>query len=308
MTPSTVRTPPAGTFPLVSANVSSRMVVSNYYEHFSSTPRGLAMGVDASCLELSWNNSKPTPCLLVRPTYQTTSHHAGAAACVLNARAPLGVTHHTNERARETSTTAPPCPLATHSTRGMGRAIAHGAFFLSRVVVVVVSSAVVGRVFGSSTEEPNGGRRRGGKLKYPALGVCFYAPSVICPGPIHLCAAQNDQKGVRATTGELGIFLIWVFCRRPQFSRLISLAAPLSPHARLARPFLGCLSTPRLVLSSCVCVWPAAAWVLGGLPSAVCGRSNATDGGTADRAGLAARTLHSPIPIGAKNCVLPCAG
>ena len=56
---------------------------------------------------------------------------------------------------------------------------------------------------------------------------------------------------------------------------LLRLAAPLSPHARLARPFLGCLSTPRLV-SSCVCVWPAAAWPLGGLPSAVCGRSNAT--------------------------------
>ena len=85
-------------------------------------------------------------------------------------------------------------------------------------------------------------------------------------------------------------------------------AAPLSPHDRLPRPFLGCLSTPRLV-SSCVCVWPAAAWPLGGLPSAVCGCSNATaDGGTADRAGLAARTLHPPIPIGAKNCVLPCAG
>ena len=81
---------------------------------------------------------------------------------------------------------------------------------------------------------------------------------------------------------------------------LLRLAAPLSPHARLARPFLGCLSTPRLV-SSCVCVWPAAAWPLGGLPSAVCGCSNATDGGTADRAGLAARTLHPPIPIGAKT-------
>ena len=80
---------------------------------------------------------------------------------------------------------------------------------------------VVGGVFGSSTEEPNGGRHRGGKLKYPALGVCFYVPSVICPGPIRLCPAQNDQKGVRATTGKLGIFLIWVFCRRPQFSRLI---------------------------------------------------------------------------------------
>ena len=66
---------------------------------------------------------------------------------------------------------------------------------------------------------------------------------------------------------------------------LLRLAAPLSPHARLARPFLGCLSTPRLV-SSCVCVLPTAAWPLGGLPSAVCGCSNATatDGGMADRA------------------------
>ena len=142
LAPSTVRTPPAGTFPLVSANVSSRMVVSNYYEHFSSSSRGLAMGVDAELLELSWNNSKPIPCLLVRPTYQATSHHAAAAACLLNARAPLGVTHHTNERARETSTTAPPCPLPTRSTRGTGRAITNEPGFVSRVFVVVVSSVV----------------------------------------------------------------------------------------------------------------------------------------------------------------------
>ena len=47
-----------------SANVPSRMVVSNYYEHISSTPCGLAMGVDAESLELSWNTSKPTPCLI----------------------------------------------------------------------------------------------------------------------------------------------------------------------------------------------------------------------------------------------------
>ena len=129
LTPSTVRTPPADTLPVVSANMSSRIVVMNYYEHFSSSPRGLTIGVDEECLELSWNNQKPTPCLLARPTYQATSHHAAAAACDLNAPAPLGVTHHTNERARETNTTAPSCPLATHSTRGMGRAIAHGAFF-----------------------------------------------------------------------------------------------------------------------------------------------------------------------------------
>jgi hypothetical protein len=119
------------------------MVVSNCYEHFSSSPRGLAMGVDAAWLELSWNNSKPTPCLLVRPTYQATSHYTAAAACVLNARAPLGATHHTNERARETSTTAPPCPLPMHSTRGTGRAIANEPGFVSRVVVVVVVSSVV---------------------------------------------------------------------------------------------------------------------------------------------------------------------
>ena len=142
LTPSTVRTPPAGTFKLVSANVSSRMVVSNYYEHFSSSPRGLAIGVYAECLERSWSNSKPTPCLLARPTYQATSHHATAAACLLNARAPLGVTHHTNERARETSTTAPPCPLPTRSTRGTRRAITNEPGFVSRVFVVVVSSVV----------------------------------------------------------------------------------------------------------------------------------------------------------------------
>ena len=122
LAPPTVKTPPAGTFPLVSANVSSRMVVSNYYEHFSSSPPAPArfghgsMGVDAERLELSWNNSKPTPYLLVRPTYQATSHYTAAAACALNARAPLGVTHHTNVRARETSATAPPCPLSAHST------------------------------------------------------------------------------------------------------------------------------------------------------------------------------------------------
>ena len=141
LTPSTVRTPPAGAFPLVSANISSRMVVSNYYDHFSSSPRGLAMEVDAEWLERSWNKSKPTPCLLVRPTYQATPHHT-KAACVLNARAPLGVTYHTNERARKTSTTAPPCPLPIHSTRGTGRAIASESGFVSQVVVVVVSSVV----------------------------------------------------------------------------------------------------------------------------------------------------------------------
>ena len=35
-------------------------------------------------------------------------------------------------------------------------------------------------------------------------------------------AAQNDQKGVRATTAKSGIFLVWVFCRRPQGSFVIT--------------------------------------------------------------------------------------
>ena len=76
----------------------------------------------------------------MRPTYQGTSHHATAAACALFAPAPLGVTQHTNERARATSTTAPSCPLHTHSTRGTGRAIADEATSVPRVVAVVVSS------------------------------------------------------------------------------------------------------------------------------------------------------------------------
>ena len=78
----------------------------------------------------------------MRPTYQGTSHHATAAACALFAPAPLGVTHHTNKRARATSTTAPSCPLHTHSTRGTGRAIADEATSVPRVVAVVVSSVV----------------------------------------------------------------------------------------------------------------------------------------------------------------------
>ena len=67
----------------MSANMPSRTFVTNYYyEHFSSSSRSLATGVDEECLELSsWNNSKPTPCLLVRHIHQATPHHAAAAAC-----------------------------------------------------------------------------------------------------------------------------------------------------------------------------------------------------------------------------------
>ena len=51
----------------------------------------------------------------------------------------------------------------------------------------------------------------------------MYVPSVICPGPIRLCPAHTDQKGVRATTDKSGISLVWVFCRRPRGGCLINL-------------------------------------------------------------------------------------
>ena len=44
---------------------------------------------------------------------------------------------------------------------------------------------------------------------------------MICPGPIRLCPAQNDQNGVRAHVVKFGSLLVWVFCRRPRFSCLI---------------------------------------------------------------------------------------
>ena len=202
------------------------MVVSNYHEHISSSPRGLATGVDVESLELSWNTSKPTPCLLVRLTYQATSHHAAAAACVLNKRPCASRRDTPHERARARDEHHSPAMPTAHAfyardgTRDRGRAGFRVSGRCRRRVVG--GRAVVGRVSGASTEEPNGGRHRGGKLKHPVL-VFFHVPSVICPGSIRLCPAQNDQKGVRTTTGELGIFLIWVFCRRPQFSRLITI-------------------------------------------------------------------------------------
>jgi hypothetical protein len=113
------------------------------------------------------------------------------------------------------------------------------------------------------------------------------------------CASRRDARGGRRTwkviarSASFSFSLLLVSssivldddrpaqrdrCASAAAPPLLRLAAPLSPPApRLARPFSGCLSTPRL-RSSCVCVWPAAVWPLGGLPSAVCGCSNATDG------------------------------
>ena len=86
---------------------------------------------------------------------------------------------------------------------------------------------VVGRVFGSSTEEPNGGRHRGGKLKRSSvLGVFFLCSVRDLPwaDPPLPGTKRPKAKGVRATTGRGAghFFLICVSCRRPRFSCLIT--------------------------------------------------------------------------------------
>ena len=52
------------------------MSVTNYYWHFSSSRRELALGADAGCLVLSWNYSKSTPCLV----RQASAQEAGSSA------------------------------------------------------------------------------------------------------------------------------------------------------------------------------------------------------------------------------------
>ena len=61
-----------------------------------SNRRELALGTDAGCLVLSWNHSKPIPCLLVRHKYRHTNHHAAASLSFKFVPAPLGATHDTN--------------------------------------------------------------------------------------------------------------------------------------------------------------------------------------------------------------------
>ena len=100
--------------------------------------------------------------------------------------------------------------------------LAGGDLNLSRVVVVVVSPAVVGRVFGSSTSFYRRAKRWQApwwEIKTPGTRGLFLCSVRDLPwADPPLPGTKRDQKGVRATTGKLGIFLIWVFCRRPQFS------------------------------------------------------------------------------------------
>ena len=163
LAPPTVRTPPAGTFPLVSANVPSRiMVVSNYYEHFPSIElarfgHGSRRGIVRTIMEQLETES----CLLVRPTYQATSHHAAAAAC-LSFKRPCASRRDTpHERARARDEHHSPAMSTAHTFHARDGARDHerAGFRVSGLC----RRRVVGGVFGSSTEEANDGRHRGRK-------------------------------------------------------------------------------------------------------------------------------------------------
>ena len=162
LAPSTVRTPPAGAFPLVSANVSSRMVVSNYYEHFSSSPRGLAIGADAECLELSIMEqleTNPVPL----GTSHISSHIAPRRCGGLRFKRPCVSrrdTPHERACARDEHHSSPVMSTAhTFHARDGARDRERAGFRVSGLC----RRRVVGGVFGSSTEEANGGSHRGGK-------------------------------------------------------------------------------------------------------------------------------------------------
>ena len=78
---------------------------------------------------------------------------------------------------------------------------------------------------------------------------------MICPGPIRLCPAQNDQNFVRAHVVKFGSLLVWVFCRRPRSGPLISKRA--SCHAHRASRARMRTSSPRIARIVTVSVPPA---------------------------------------------------
>ena len=99
-----------------------------HHRDFSSNQRELALGADAGCLVLSWNDSKTTPCLLVRHKHRHINHHAAASLSSFKfVPAPFGVAHDTNATRRPTARiTAPPCPSHTRRTRGSAGRDARG--------------------------------------------------------------------------------------------------------------------------------------------------------------------------------------
>ena len=92
-------------------------------------------------------------------------------------------------------------------------------------------------------------------------------------------------------------------CASAAAPRCASLAS-CSP--RLPLPWVSFNATPCVKLCLCLAGGGLAARRLAVCCLRLLERNGRWDG--RPRAGLAARTLHPPIPIGAKNCVLPCAG
>ena len=92
-------------------------------------------------------------------------------------------------------------------------------------------------------------------------------------------------------------------CASAAAPRCASLAS-CSP--RLPLPWVSFNATPCVKLCLCLAGGGLAARRLAVCCLRLLERNGRWDG--RPRAGLAARTLHPPIPIGAENCVLPCAG
>ena len=92
-------------------------------------------------------------------------------------------------------------------------------------------------------------------------------------------------------------------CASAAAPRCASLAS-CSPRSPL--PWVSFNATPCIKLCLCLAGGGLAARRLAVCCLRLLERNGRWDG--RPRAGLAARTLHPPIPIGAKNCVLPCAG
>ena len=148
----------------------------------SSSRRELALGADGGCLVLSWNQSKSTPCLLVRHKHRHTNHHAAASLAFKVAPAPLGVTHDASATRPATSTTAPPCPSPTRRARWTGRSVAYEAGFASRVVVIASSSVVRLGSTGISRKAAST-RKRSGPSRIATRGF----PERSVPGDLRTC-------------------------------------------------------------------------------------------------------------------------
>ena len=170
------------------------------------------------------------------------------------ARAPAKQKYHKRRNAHIT----PEFPCGAHTVRG------------------ACSSLLLGGVATPATDEAHltgrGSVPRGATPAADAEGDCSLGLVLVLS--LARLLVDRPRRGPSGAKRPLRLRC----CASAAAPRCASLAS-CSPRS----PLLCFFSTPRL-RSSCVCVWPAAVWPLGGLLSAVCGCSNATDGGTADRA------------------------